>query len=68
MLFAVRVKVLPPLTETLPVPLMALPTVTASLRLNASVALLVTDPLPRVPVTAPLPICSVPAVTVVSPL
>ena len=68
LLLAVSVSVLPPLTETLPVPLMALATVTASLRLKLSAALLVTDPPPKVPDVAPLPICSVPALMVVVPL
>lgn len=37
-------------------------------RLRTSAALLVTEPEPSVPVAPPLPICKVPAVTVVMPL
>ena len=51
---------------TAPVPLMSLATVSALLRLKFSVALLMTAPLPSVPV-APLPIWRMPALMVVVP-
>jgi len=50
-----------------PLPLIALPTVTMSLRLNARLALLTTLPAPRLPAAPPLPTCSVPAPIVVVP-
>ena len=56
-----------PLKLTTPVPEMALPTVTASLRLKASVALSTTFSVPSVPEVPPLPICKVPAEMVVVP-
>ena len=49
----------------LPLPLMALPTVTVPLRLKLSAALSVTAPEPSEPLAPPLPICSVPALMVV---
>ena len=50
------------------VPLIALATVIASDRLNVSVALLVTAPVPSVPAVPPAPTCRVPAEIVVMPL
>ncbi len=52
----------------LPVPLMRLATVMLFVRLNISAALSVTLPEPRVPVVPELPIWSVPALIVVTPL
>ena len=57
-----------PLFVTAPVPLIVLPTVSASLRLNASVALLTTFPVPSDPVVPPSPICRTPALIVVVPV
>ena len=65
---AVSVTVLPPFTETVPLPLMAFPTVIASLLLKVNAALFVTGPLPRLPAVLPLPTCSVPSLMVVAPL
>jgi hypothetical protein len=64
----VRVSVLVPSLLRLPVPEMALATVSALERLKASVPLLATLPAPRLPVAPPLPICSVPDEIVVPPL
>jgi hypothetical protein len=50
------------------VPLMALAIVTVSDRLKTSVSLLVTGPVPSVPLVPPLPTCSVPLVIVVVPV
>ena len=50
-----------------PVPEMTLATVKLFVRLNTSIPLLMMLPDPRVPVVPPLPICSVPPLTVVVP-
>jgi len=52
---------------TLPVPLITLAMVSASLRLKASVPLLVTLPEPSEPLVEPLPTWRVPAPIVVPP-
>jgi hypothetical protein len=67
-LAAVNVVVPLPAWVTEPAPEIALPTVIASLRLNASAALSVTLPEPKEPLVPPLPICNVPAVMVVAPV
>jgi hypothetical protein len=64
----VSVNVPAPSFVSAPVPLIALATVNESLRLNVSVELFTTAPVPRVPVVPPLPICNVPALIVVVPL
>ena len=56
-----------PFTTTLPLPPIALATVVSSERLKLSVPLLVTAPLPKLPLVPPLPICRVPALMVVPP-
>lgn len=63
----VKLVVPPPIWLMMPEPVTPLPTVIALERLKAKVALLVTAPLPSVPVVPALPICSVPAATVVMP-
>src|SRR5436305_1913825 len=57
----------PVATATAPVPLIELVTVVASVRLNDSVALSVTVPVPSVPVVPALPIWRAPAEIVVAP-
>ena len=57
-----------PIWLTLPVPEMALETVSALERLNTRVPLLVVAPVPSVPVVPPSPTCSVPAEIVVVPV
>ena len=57
-----------PACVSVPVPPMALPTVMLSLRLNDSAALLVTAPVPSVPLVPPLPTCTVPLDTVMAPV
>ena len=57
--------------DTLPVPEMLLPMVVAAERTKLRLELLdkvTAPPVPRVPVVPPLPICRVPALTVVAPL
>ena len=51
-----------------PVPLMSFVTVIASLRFNRSAVLLMTAPVPSVPVVVLLPTCRMPALIVVVPL
>ena len=51
-----------------PVPLMSLVTVIALLRFNRSSVLLMTAPVPSVPVVVLLPTCRMPALIVVVPL
>ena len=64
----VRLVVPVPIWFSAPVPEMALATVMASERLNASVPPLVTTaPVPRVPMVPPLPTWRVPSVIVVVP-
>ena len=58
--------VLLPSLLNMPVPLMALPTMLLSERLNTNAALFVTAPVPKLPVVLPAPICKVPALTVVA--
>ena len=53
---------------TPPVPVMAFGTVSVPVRSKRSVPLLITSPVPRLPLAPSLPICSVPALIVVSPV
>ena len=66
-LFAVKTRMLAPLLVSAPLPLITPSNVTVSLRLKLSVALSTTSPSIE-PVVPPLPICSVPALTVVPPV
>jgi hypothetical protein len=65
---AVKVVVPAPLWVKLPVPLIVLARLTASLLFTASEPLLVIAPLPSEPVVPPLPIRSVPALITVPPV
>ena len=67
LLLAVRVVVPFPAWVKVPVPLIALPRVNASLRFTTSELLSTTLPLPRVPLVPPLPTPRVPAVMKVPP-
>ena len=62
-----RVVMPAPAWVTAPVPEISLETVKASDRLNCSVALLTTAPVPSVPAVPPAPTLSVPAEIVVVP-
>ena len=64
--FAAMSTVVPtPCCRSVPVPLIRFGTVIVSLRLKMSAPLSVTLPLPSVPLTPPLPICSVPPAAIV---
>ena len=67
-LVPVSVVVPAPACTRLPLPLITLATVNALLRLNLSVALSVTAPVPSVPAAPPAPTSRVPALTVVVPV
>ena len=60
------VRVLVPNLLKVPLPEMALLTLVTPEWLNANAALFTTAPVPMLPVVLPLPICKVPALTVVA--
>ena len=68
MLAPVRMVVPAPAWTSAPLPLIALASVTVSLRLKLSVPSLTIAPAPMLPVVPPLPICNVPAPIVVAPV